>query len=497
MATTNKYITKNKKSILLGIFILTAATILVKIEPAGLLTGDTLNKSIQIQAVIDNKFHSAALSCDTSRPLQSCEFLPPEFRMYGDAMHGPFPVFLSYLVAPFVNISGLTVIPWLSLLIFILSIYLLDKRWNLHWSVMAFAFMATPWYIHALGFIDVSLTNLFVVLVISLLNVDKYRINPVRYAPYAIAFWLRPETAILLALMITFIFRANRSSDIRPVLYSILWFLGGLTVYFLINFQTSGSILGPRILYNKSEIGMFSLEKLSNLVSLLFYGDMRFGYFGFVPLFGLLYFIFAKKYRELPVTYKILGITSILYISVAAVLSPNNSNIDWGTRYFSITLPVNIVLINYLVKNHSLTNSGKILRLIAALLFLYSISINLMAIKIYKNSSRQIKAVQNFFIKQESHVWLFSDVITFGHIGIEYFGKPVLFIKDESDLEKVMTELSKQKQPFTYFHPEQVPASLPDSDEIEISDHTPSFSKRFKKTGGDHLMIFRAENFTP
>jgi len=497
MSTIMNHISQNKKSVLFSILLLSAAAILVKIKPAGLLTGDTLNKAIQIQAVIDNNFRSAALSCDTSKPLQSCEFLPPEFRLYGDAVHGPFPVFLSYLAAPFVKFFGLTVIPWLSLLIFFLSIYLLNKKWELHWSILAFSFLATPWYIHALGFIDVSISNLFVVLVMSLLTVDKNRVNPWLYAPYAAAFWLRPETAILLALIIALVFFHNRPSDLRPVYYSSLWFLGGLTLYFLINFHTSGSILGPRILYNQSEIGMFSLQKISNLVSLLFYGDMRFGYFGFVPLFGLLYFIVVKRYTDLPVTYKILGISSILYIVTAAVLSPNNSNIDWGTRYFSITLPVNIVIINFLLKNFYLNSSGKALRLAAALLFAYSLSINLMAVKIYKNSSRQIKSVQDFFNKQDTPVWVFSDVITFGHIGIEYFGKRALFIKDENEMKKVMAALTEQKRPFSYFHPLQVPSSLPDSDKVEISDYTPVFSKKFKKTGSDHFMIFRAENFTP
>ena len=149
--------------------------------------------------------------------------------------------------------------------------------------------------------------------------------------------WFRPESIIFLIFFILLIFIFN--IKIKFLYYYLFFLLTSILIFILINLFNYNNALGTRIISNQSDIFNFDLIiKLKIIKSLLIYGDGRYGTFGYMPYLLLFIIIFLMNNKYYNKKYKVIFLSSILSILSISILSPNNSNIDWGSRYTTFVI---------------------------------------------------------------------------------------------------------------------------------------------------------------
>lgn len=418
--------------------------------PASSFAADSLMKVLEAKGWLESGFQSQEIYYRARAIDPEFSFLPIHTTVTQRGEHvGPFPFANTLLIAPFVAANMPAGIVYFSALLFCLYLailYGITKRY----SALVIAAAGTPLLHHFLSFSDVAAAAVLSLLAVLLI----YRQSPLFSVRSKASFfsgcllgaacWYRPEVLILAGSLLLSaagikLLRDRRLPEEWP---EILKFTGGFALILLTfvsyNYLRYDLILGPRIDSNRTILSFDLADKLTNVKELLFTGSGRVGFLSFSPWYGIV-MLCVVTWKHWSEKSRILACAFLLNLAAVCLLTPNNSNIDWGTRYLSCSVFIPVLLLHEMIVTPSLQQLVRRVALgFAAVLVLYSATVNQRVFKFMRKSSLQLAWIQSEIPWDSSKIFVTKNVEIANAFGLQYLSQTILLIRNESNLDQIL-----------------------------------------------------------
>ena len=442
-------ISEYKYKIIITLIVFLSFYILFSINPKSLFIGDNLIKLVQANAIIENDFISEEVKCKIIKEFGECKYILPNFNYINNKLIGPFPIYQSYFMALIIYFFNPTFIIFISVILFLITLLVIYKIWKIEIEILLMILLSTPILFHFIGFLDVAISVLIITISISIINVEMSKTN-LSWIGFisGISVWFRPESIIFLSffILLIFIFKIN----IKFLYYYLFFLLASILIFLLINLLNYNNVLGTRIMSNQADILNFDLiSKLRIVKSLLMYGDGRYGTFGYMPYLSIFIIIYIINIKDIPKKFTVLFVSSILSIVSISILSPNNSNIDWGSRYVTNSLIPILLSFTGINKNHL----NKLSKIVLSILLIYSMSITVKYYNFHKSMSKEVIKIDQVLQSQSSDLWIFSNQALLNFSNVSIISQPILFLKDSDDINELSQIIQGQSKinSFSFF----------------------------------------------
>ncbi|TGM94728.1 LA_3751/LA_3752 family putative glycosyltransferase [Leptospira licerasiae] len=420
---------------------------LFKIDANSVLVSDNQNKIAQAQAFLDSGYKSQYFSCKILADLGGCKFFPSWQVHLENGLSGPFPVAFSLFASLFGLLGDYSLLFYVSILFFWIGVFFLKFELNLRWGAVLFLSFG-PAFFHSALFPDYSITFL-----LTCVGLTFYAC-PVKTRPLGLligffvglGFFFRPENTILYFLLgifhlIEFVYKGRSGVSTKDKDRLILLIGTGIGVIFygILNYYLYGSVLGTRIETN-AEIGWNTgIEKYS---SLLIFGNGRVGFLFFCPWILLWLAYFFIRWKALERFERKLSLAILAALFLGAYLAPNDSNIDWGTRYLS-WLIVPIIVLFFSQKNAE--KVPKLVWILTGILFLVTLYFSKIYFLMQEKLSQEYVKYNEFLLSSDADIYVTTDPSLSALFGQEILRKKVMRIEDLEDLPKLTKILSSKK----------------------------------------------------
>ncbi|EKO52047.1 LA_3751/LA_3752 family putative glycosyltransferase [Leptospira kirschneri] len=447
--------------------------------PKSSFASDSLVKVLQTKGWIESNFQSQEIYYLGKRLDPNFNFLLVQtiVSAKGEKI-GPFPFANTLIATPFVWIGHPEWILYLSAFLFglyLIILYMISKKW----IIPIVAMISTPLFHHFISFSDVSIAATLVLLGILILQNKKSLFLKNHSAQVflsgillGIACWYRQEVFVLTSCLIFFTFTIKIFSKKEKLIQKsrrILPFLNGFLLIFSIfifyNFLNYGFLLGPRIILNKTIANFDLTNKMSDIQSLLFAGNGRLGFLGYSPWYFFIVLFFIWKWKKTSQYVKIWILTFVSNLVLVSIFTPNNSNIDWGSRYLTCSVFIPLLLLSkikismntfwFFRKNSKLKNIHKnnskpprsirikenykkLILFGFLILILYSISVNFKMIQLMRKISIQLSEIQSEIPWDNSKIFITSKSNIANTFGLNYLSQTILMIKKQRDLIQIL-----------------------------------------------------------
>lgn len=438
------------------------ALFLFKVDANSVLVSDNQNKIVQAQAFIDSGYKSQYFSCKILEDLGGCKFFPSWQVHLQNGISGPFPVAFSLFASVFGLLGDYSLLFYVSILFFWIGVFFLKIELNLKWASILFLSFG-PAFFHSALFPDYSITFL-----LTCVGLTFYAC-PVRSRLLGLfigffvglGFFFRPENTILYFLLgvfhlIEFIYRGRSGVSTRDKDRLVLLIGTGIGVVFygIINYYLYGSVLGTRIETN-AEIGWDT--GFTKYSSLLIFGNGRVGFLFFSPWILLWLVYFFIRWKNLERFERKLSISILISLFLGAFLAPNDSNIDWGTRYLS-WLVVPAVVLFFSKKNSE--EVPTFVWILTWILFLVTLFFSRIYFLTQEKLSKEYVKYNGFILESGPDIYVTMDPSVSALFGQEILHKKVMRIEVLEDLPRLTRILTAQKGSISLIRYEPITASL-------------------------------------
>lgn len=423
--------------------------------PASSFASDSLMKVLQARGWIESGFRSQEIHYPAKAIDPDFSFFPiGTIETMGEHL-GPFPFANTILTAPFAAAGSPEALIYFCALLFcayLCIFYGLTQRY----STLIAAALGTPLFHHFTGFSDVAAAALLSLCSVFLIyGKDRFfsNVNPGRVlaagALMGLACWFRQEVVILLVCFtLSFAVLELVKDRTGPEWKQFFRFQAGfaavLGLFIGYNLLRYHSILGPRVDANQAILSLDIAAKVNNIRELLFGGGGRVGFLSFSPWYALVVLACLALWSRISETSKILAVTFVAHLVLVCILTPNNSNIDWGTRYFSCSVFIPILLLDNLISINNRKIWFRILLGTFAALVLYSGSVNQRAIKSMRKSSLQLAWIQSEIPWDSSRVFVTKNVEISNAFGLNYLSQKILLVRSDADLDRILANQAVQ-----------------------------------------------------
>ncbi|TGM09552.1 hypothetical protein EHQ76_02015 [Leptospira barantonii] len=429
-------------------------------KPDSSFAADSLMKVLQAKGWIVNDFRSQEIFYLGKRIDSEFSFFPIEtFTTDHGEKIGPFPIANTLITSPFVlwNHPG-WLIYFCALLfcVYLTLLYTMTKRL----LIPLIAAIATPLFHHFISFSDVSVAAILVLLGVLILRNEQKLFAGYHSAPmflsgalFGLGCWYRPEVLILTACIVfsSALIKAvskesSLSEDWKNILSFSIGFVLIFTTFVLYNYLNYDSFLGPRVASNRT-IAVFDLAaKISSVKSLLLAGNGRLGLFGYSPWYLFIVLFGIWKWKNSGENVRTWILTFGLNLSLVGILTPNDSNIDWGSRYLTCSVFIPLILLNEIKLKETQTKLYKNIILFGfGILIVYSASVNLKVIKLMRKISIQLAQIQSEIPWDSSKVFITQKIHVANTFGLNYLSQKILLIKGQDDLDRILRSYPNEK----------------------------------------------------
>lgn len=417
-----------------------------KVPAESILVADNQTKILQAQAFLDSGFQSQYSKCKILAELGGCSYSVGGKGKDEPILYGVFPVAFS-LFAAIVRLTGdYTHLVYASVLFFLAGTWLVSFRIRKDFWI-PIVLTIGPCFFHSFLFPDYAIVYFLVAGFIAF----YYKPLSGIYSSFIIGLltggsvFFRPETVFLpflLGIFSLFHIFANgppkRNSEEATRLSLLMGYGFSVLLFFSMNYSLYGSFLGTRIAAN--EKGIESFWEWRKYISLLFYGNGRVGFFLFSPwaLFGIVYL--GIRFRSLSRSEKDLLSSTIASIFLIVLLSPNDSNIDWGTRYLSwLTIPIAIL---FFTRDFTgLPNEIKWKRVAISLLTV-NLLISYVFFRIQVKVAQEFQKYNSLLTGLSGEVIILTEPSIVGFYGKDILEKRVMLISNSESKKKIAEFLS-------------------------------------------------------
>lgn len=416
---------------------------------------DSALKAMQTDSLIQNDFRTEELRY----PAQKLDPHHEAFFLSGTGFAkeirgkfiGQYPIAFSF-VSSLLLLAGITW-KWMPMLLSfftVLSLYLLSKRKLISQRTVLLGYGATILFALSLDFSEYSIYFLFNSLGFSWWL--RYRESKKsRYLYFAliacsIPIWLRLESLIFLVSLVLseiIIFWRDARHLIKKLNpFAILFAISPMFLFFLWNFWNYGHILGVRFIFNYGNGNVSFLDRILRFFSITFVN-----YVGGIPKFGLffcssflllpiVYYVFFKNKRSEKINFllTVIGLNTVL----VGILAPNDGITITGRYLILAVIPLLILWENW--KPHT----SKIWKILSVTLIVFSFLISGLILKILQHATKQERIYRDFYARNETSLWIFTDPILCGQAGSDHLSKRILCFNSETNLDRILKNLESE-----------------------------------------------------
>jgi hypothetical protein len=431
-----------------------ATLYLLNTNISNIFLGDSLDKLVQAESIIKNHFISDTLYYPASDLDPEYHYTPFSVIKSGKSFLSPFPAAYGYLSALLLVFFSPVSLPIFSLLLFASTFTILYKLSGNSKSFLIYIPLLTALPFQYLGFGDLAAAVFPGFIGFALYFFKSPDFYNKKERPSALlmitagvlggsAIWFRLEALLLyisLLLSITFI---KKKDSLTP---DLLLFIGGFTAiaaaFFTYNQFFYGNALGIRYIFNEAGIQSSGgiNTRLEIIQSLLFMGNMRIGFFMFMPFLLLmyLYYIIPGRFKSLNESDRIMLISSVLFIILVSLSAPNDSNIDWGSRYLSFALLPAIILYSRFtetIRNNTEFSLNRYFRILNIIFTVITVMIHLLMLVYMHKAPEQITKFQKEFHQntEPADLYIFTDRFHAQHLTYDILSKKIIVINEVSE----------------------------------------------------------------
>lgn len=419
----------------------------LKIDEKFIFHSDISTKYFQAYSVIENEFKDDIIRCKWLAEFEYCKFhiIANTMKHYKNELQGAFPVTLSYVNAFVIYYLGNPFFIWYTQILFVLLLFLLYKIYNIF--VPAVLFFLTPLFWFFITFSDVALSIFFYSFVFVFLSFkEKLKVYQILILGMitGLNILFRYEGNIFISILMMFLILFDKTNRKKYIIYMIGVLLISI-MFVIMNIHYYGNILGNRFDVNKETIFNWDLDfRLSAIIGNLWGIETHpVGYFKFMPYFFAFYVIFLFYRDRFTIIEKSFYYSILLSLLIILLLSPNDSNVDFGTRYLSTLLIPSVILLSQFIQ----ILKKKLFLILISILFLISAYYNL----IYANILIKINSdTKNFYesIKEDFRrdcIWIFFNHIWPNIYGIHIYQNKVIVITTDKQCESLFQLIENQK----------------------------------------------------
>jgi hypothetical protein len=398
---------------------------------------DNSTKFFQAYSVIENHFKDDIIRCKWLKDFDYCRFHIITNTMIYNNMHliqGVFPFFLSYTNAILMKIFGYSFFLIFPQIIFVVNLLLLRKYLNN--ITLLFLFLSTPLYFHYFTFSDVALSCFFSSFIfILLMERDFLSIAKVFFLGIltGLNIFFRYEAQIYIGILLFMLIIFERNHRKKYFIFG-LGLLLSLFLFFILNYFYYGNILGLRLLVNTD--GIFNRDLTSKFIAIIgnIWGSFMHpvGFFKYMFYLLIFYIFFFIKRKQFSLTEKRIYYSLIISFMVILVLAPNDSNVDYGTRYLSVLILPSFILLSKFLESisHSYIKYFFFFLMILSINYSFNYYKDLVSNnKIGKNLYSQIEAEY-----KKNALWIFHSNYYPNSWGIYLFDNKVIVIENQEEL---------------------------------------------------------------
>lgn len=391
-----------------------------KIPTEFMFAGDALYQYVHASQIGFSPIPKIDIQCSWMYPVGSCDLTSFDMLRSGSDFLSPFSYSVVLIKAILLKIFPATSIIYLGLSLFLVSCYLILKNGSNNPNLMLVLLVASPLLFHALGFLDVAISNFFILLAMLRKTADWKKVSFL-----SLSSWFRIETLIFSTLYLFF-----EESSLRKRVKNIGLLFLIYSLYGLGNYYFYGTFLGQRVSSNLGGmLNLFSYDRLQIMQSLLFFGNARVGFLLYCVYFLPFYFYFLFQTENKKERSKIIVLSLAIILTV--LFSPNDSNIDWGTRYLSHFVVITFVYLKDL--DFKIYFADRIKKYTTLVLIFISLVISFNYYRLYQVSAKQIKKFQEVFLFANSKNLIFNNQFLANHSGLDVLSRRYILAPNQND----------------------------------------------------------------
>ncbi|AOP32790.1 hypothetical protein A0128_02225 [Leptospira tipperaryensis] len=416
---------------------------------------DSHDKAIQIDSLIRNEFQSEELFYPGRTIDSNLEFyyLPKNLHLLNkDRLISAFPLSFAAIVSPFYWLVGIKNLPYFSVILSFFTLILLKRYWKFDFLFLFLSFFCTFAWSLSLDFSENTLIILLSLIPLILIFKGQPNLRKHFLAGAFLGFyiWFRLEGLIYAGSLLLFhavglvpIYFQKKNSKI---IFNFLNILFGLfltvSIFFIWNWIDYGHIFGTRYLANLHGFSVSWSQRTDWIINLLLFGPLKVGYFGYLPSALILFSILAFRFRKLSRTNRTLLGSSLLFLVLVLLTTPNDGFNNWGPRFFaSIILPYSILVRKYWF--YMIRKGKKNLKKVFIVCFIYSFLLGLVGLGIQRGRSIHVKKFSSIISSMDADIWVYTDYLSFYTIGTRYLDKVVFKAESSDQILEIVNRSSK------------------------------------------------------
>ncbi|EMF80265.1 hypothetical protein LEP1GSC188_2476 [Leptospira weilii serovar Topaz str. LT2116] len=123
---------------------------------------------------------------------------------------------------------------------------------------------------------------------------------------------------------------------------------------------------------------------------------------------------------------------------LVGILAPNDGITITGRYLILAVIPLLILWENW--KPHT----SKIWKIISVILVVFSFLISGLILKILQHATKQERIYRDFYARNETSLWIFTDPILCGQAGSDHLSKRILCFNSERNLDRILKNLESE-----------------------------------------------------
>ncbi|MCB1172301.1 MAG: hypothetical protein KDK39_01990 [Leptospiraceae bacterium] len=398
----------------------------VYVSPGGREPGDNGIKFIQARDLVQNNYQSfqaryKGLPVDPTYKYFPMANLPGYFiHKVGDAYYYVFPIFLTIVIAPLLQLLGvqgpylITTLP-LAGLIFLLWHWSaqLGMRFSTRLATLLLICCGTAMLHYDLILSEyglaLALTNSALFLIWKAIRTDRLALFILAAVPFGLVAFVRQETVLLALLLpanyLLFSFREARVWQ-AVIAYGLI-LTAMVAMQFGINYQIFGVPLGLRQLQQMDEMGQgFLQSRLAMFIEIFFYGRFSVGLLAAFPVLLIAAFQYKKARTQSQAT-NILALAVLGYALLIPLATVTYQGVGWGPRFLLVILPYLLLYAMQLIDGALQQQKHALLKTITYTAIAYSVTGSLIAANLMIFSNRLLQYSHRYIEQHSRPVLIF------------------------------------------------------------------------------------------
>ncbi|TGM62135.1 hypothetical protein EHQ94_06100 [Leptospira meyeri] len=470
---------KIKNWILGTLFILAVFSSIEYTQPRFSLFQDSHDKAVQTFSIWKNHFVSDDLYYPAKAFDPNLEFFHLQYNLYlkfKEKLVSAFPLQFAFIMAPFLFFLPIDFLPYTSFVFLALGFFTLIKKYNFSLFLLGLTYFATFLWPLSWEYSELPAIFAFSVFGLSPFLQRRHSLLQLVLAGLGIAWVIvvRLDTVPFLGLFFSahcfFYLRKNGIKKLKT--YCQIYFVFFITLIFSLLIQAAinqwlyGHFLGTRYLANSHGFSVGFTERIQWFQSLLFFSNLKVGFFGYLPLAFILFTFYGIKWNQISDSKKSLLIAMIGTLLIIPWIAPNDGFNNWGPRFYTILIFPYIYLLKPLIIYYD--RKKKKFPFVLLLSFcLFSFFVGFVGAKIQKTKTNLVKKFSPILAETKPDILVFQDYLNFYTAGNYYFDHTVVVsyssISNTNLLHKAAEKFPNQKIAFVTWNPDLFPKEIQDA----------------------------------